>query len=118
MKKITIKSYVIGFTFSLILTLSAYFLVSMHINSDFGILSQQILIPLIIGIAILQLIVQLIFFLHLTHESKPRWNFVFFISTIGVILIVVVGSVWIMNHLNYNMNPQQVDQYVQSQDGF
>jgi cytochrome o ubiquinol oxidase subunit IV len=118
MKKITIKSYILGFVLSLILTLSAYFITSMHINSDFGVISQQILIPIIIGIAILQLIVQLIFFLHLTHESKPRWNLVFFVSTIGIILIVIVGSIWIINHLNYNMNPQQVDQYIQSQDGF
>ena len=38
----------------------------------------------------------------------------------GIILIVVVGSIWIMDHLNYNMmaSPADMNTYIQSQDGF
>ena len=93
-------------------------MVLIHTTSYHETISHEVLIPLIIGIALVQLVVQLIFFLHLLNESKPRWNLIFFISTIGIILIVVVGSVWIMNHLNYNMMPMQMNKYIQSQDGF
>jgi cytochrome o ubiquinol oxidase operon protein cyoD len=78
------------------------------------------IVPAIIILAIVQLLVQLIFFMHLASENGPRWKLAVLISTVGIILIVVVGSIWIMNHLNYNMmaNPTQMNQYIQSQDGF
>jgi cytochrome o ubiquinol oxidase subunit IV len=89
-----------------------------HINSHHTLPPDEILIPILLIVAILQLIVQLIFFLHLIHESKPRWNLLFFISTIGIILIMIIGGIWIMNHLNYNMTPQKVNQYIQNEDAF
>jgi hypothetical protein len=32
----------------------------------------------------------------------------------------VIGSIWIMGHLNYNMmaSPSDMNSYIQSQDGF
>ncbi len=107
----TLKSYVIGFILSIVLSLGAYSIVTQHM------LKSDLLLTAIIGLALIQLVVQLLFFLHMGRESKPRWNLVFFISTVGIILIVVIGSIWIMNHLNYNMTPQKIDQYVQNQDG-
>ena len=35
---------------------------------------------------------------------------------LGIVLIIVGGSVWIMNNLNYRMTPQQMEQYLKSQD--
>lgn len=112
MKNKNLKSYIVGFALSVILTLSAYFAVIDNL------LKGDILIATIFVIAIAQLIVQLVFFLHLGQESKPRWNLVIFISTIGLVFIIVIGSIWIMNHLNYNMSPLQMEKYTQSQDGF
>ena len=106
------KQYFIGFALSLLFTLFAYLSVVYHL------LSGGALVATIFVFAMLQLFVQLFFFLHLGKEKKPYWNLVFFISTVGIILIVVVGSVWIMNHLNYNMMPgPKMDQTIIKVEG-
>lgn len=95
----TRKSYIVGFVLSLILTLTAYFAVT---NEVFA--KEQI--PYFIcSLGLVQAVVQLIFFLHLGSGSHPRWNVVIFLFMFAVLLIVVVGSLWIMAHLNYNMMP-------------
>ncbi|HEX7041737.1 MAG TPA: cytochrome o ubiquinol oxidase subunit IV [Patescibacteria group bacterium] len=112
-KKIKISTYVLGFLMSVILTLLAYFLAVTKTSFD-----SFILIVIFMVLALIQLIVQLVFFLHMANESRPRWNLLFFMTTLGGILILIVGSIWIMYHLNYNMTPQQINNYVESQDGF
>ena len=110
-QKTTFRTYIIGFSLSVILTTLAYLLVTQHV------FTSTILISAIIVLALVQLVVQLIFFLHLGKGSNSRWNIVIFLSTIGIIFIVVTGSIWIMNHLNRNMTPKEMNQYVQNQDG-
>lgn len=90
-----LKSYIVGFLLSIIYTIAAYVVVVRHL------LSGGNLTFFIIGLGVLQAAVQLTFFLHLNMENKPRLNLVLFISTLGVILIVVIGSIWIMSNLNY-----------------
>lgn len=116
----SLRSYFWGFVLSVVLTLAAYILVEIHINSLHEIIPHSILIPAVLILAVIQLLVQLIFFMHLASENGPRWKLAVFISTIGIILIIVVGGIWIMNHLNYNMmaSPSQMNNYIQSQDGF
>jgi cytochrome o ubiquinol oxidase subunit IV len=113
----TLKSYIIGFVLSVVLTLTAF---SVVMYPAFFHLGYSAVVPAILILAVIQLLVQLIFFMHLASETGPRWKLAVLISTIGIILIVVVGSIWIMNHLNYNMmaNPSQMNTYIQSQDGF
>lgn len=110
-------SYIFGFLLSVILTLSAYILAQIHITSTHEIISHEVLIPLLIGLAMVQLCVQLIFFLHLFQESKPRWNFLFFVGTFMGVLLVVVMSLWIMGHLNYNMTPDQMKNQILHDEG-
>ncbi len=95
----TLKAYTLGFVLSILLTLAAYFIVANHL------LSGSMATITIVVLAFIQLWVQLIFFLHLGQESKPRWNLSMFLATSSLILIVVIGSLWIMHHLNYNMMP-------------
>ena len=96
----SLKSYITGFLLSLILTLLAYFLVTHGIFKHAGNLTAAVLI-----LAVTQLILQLKFFLHLNFKEQGRWNLIFLISTFSIVFIVVIGSLWIMNHLNYNMMP-------------
>lgn len=114
--KATLTSYIIGFALSVVLTLTAFFLVMYPAAFHIGV---GVLIPAIIILAIFQLLVQLIFFMHLVTETGPRWKLAVFISTFGIIMIVVIGSIWIMAHLNYNMmaSPSEMNAYIQSQDG-
>ena len=93
----TVRYYTIGFILSIALTIIPYVLVTQHLlDSDLTVFS-------IVVAGILQLAVQLIFFLHLGSESKPRWNLMAFIFTIVIVVILVVGSLWIMHNLDYNM---------------
>lgn len=118
--KFTLKSYIIGFVLSLVLTLTAAGLVWEHVRSGHAVFSHPFLAGAIIVLAIVQLFVQLIFFMHLAGESGPRWRLGALLSTAGIIAIIVVGAIWIMGHLNYNMmaSPAQMETYIQSQDGF
>jgi len=108
----TLSSYITGFAFSLILTLTAYFLVVDQAYHGTG------LRLLIAVLALGQFITQMVFFLHLGRETKPRWKLLVFGGMVTVVVILIGGSLWIMSSLNYHMTPSQVDQYMQSQDGF
>lgn len=106
--------YVVGFGLSLLLTFLAYVTV---IGKAF---SPQFTIGLIIFFAVIQLFVQLIFFLHLGREAKPRWRLVTLGFGVLVVGIVAFGSLWIMDNLNYNMmrSPEKVHEYMHKQGGF
>lgn len=108
----SLKSYVTGFLLSLLLTFVAYWLV---VEQD---ISGGSLVAAILVLAVLQLLVQLVFFLHLGRESRPRWNLLAFLFAGLVVLIIVVGSIWIMNNLNYNMmSPQTTDKHIIEDEG-
>jgi cytochrome o ubiquinol oxidase operon protein cyoD len=117
--KATLKGYIWGFILSVVLTLAAAGLVWTHGNFWGMTVPVALLVPALLVLAVIQLFVQLIFFMHLSAGSESRWRLGAFISTAGIILIVIIGSIWIMNHLNYNMmaSPSEMNAYIQSQDG-
>ena len=102
-------SYTIGFVSSLILTFIPYLVVTRH-------LAGEATIPIVVILAVLQLVVQLVFFLHLSAHPKERWNLAALIFTILMLWFIVIGSLWIMNHLNRNMTQQQIDTYMHKQN--
>lgn len=95
----SLATYTAGFVLSVVLTVAAYYFV---VNDTFA---HRELIAIIVGLAVAQLMVQLLFFLHLGKESKPRWNLIVFMFMLMVVGIVVIGSIWIMDNLDYNMMP-------------
>ena len=106
------KSYVVGFILSVLTTLLAYFFV---VNDLWP---KEMLVFIVMAIAVVQLIVQVVFFLHIGRGS--RWKLMTFIFTILIVAIVVVGSIWIMDNLNYNMmdmTPQEQQQYMSEHEG-
>jgi cytochrome o ubiquinol oxidase operon protein cyoD len=112
----SVASYIGGFLLSLILTLTAYFLVARHVNSKHAAISHTVLVFMITALAIIQLLVQLTFFLHVDSEKKPRWNLTVMLFAVTVLVIIVFGSLWIMNNLNYHMDSQQqINKYLRSQ---
>lgn len=93
----SLKSYIVGFILSIVLTLLA-----------FGAVMQQWFSPLLIVtfvtvMAVFQLLIQLIFFLHLNSDSKPYWNLSAFLFAMLIVVVIVVASIWIMYNLNVNM---------------
>lgn len=98
----SVWSYVVGFILSLIYTFIPYFLV---VNE---MLTGTTLLLVILGIAVLQMAIQLFFFLHLGRGPKPLYNVVFFFATAGVIVLTIGASLFIMDNLYRNMTPDEV----------
>lgn len=92
----TLQAYITGFVLCVAITLVAYFSV---VNHQF---SGNALLYWIGWLALIQFFVQMIFFLHLGRESKPRWKLVVFWFMTLVVVILVFGSLWIMTNLNYH----------------
>ena len=113
-EKNQVKTYTIGFLLSSLLTFLAYGVVTS------GVVSLAYALALIILFAIVQLFVQLVFFLHLGSETTPRWRLVTLAFGVLVVAIVVFGSLWIMDNLNYNMmhSSHETEKYIDRQGGF
>ncbi|MNH18281.1 Cytochrome bo(3) ubiquinol oxidase subunit 4 [compost metagenome] len=111
-----VRLYVAGFVLAVVLTLAAYVVVMEQL------FEQYVAVYILVGLALVQFAVQLVFFLHLGQERKPRWNMAVFFFTLLVLVVIVLGSLWIMYNLNYSMNmtPAQMDEFMikQSDKGF
>ena len=93
----SVRTYCIGFVLSLVFTAIPYYLV---VNQS---LTGRMLLATILGFAFLQMAVQIFFFLHLGRGPKPFYNVGFFVGTFGAILVVVGGSIYIMDQMKGNM---------------
>jgi cytochrome o ubiquinol oxidase operon protein cyoD len=87
----------VGFLSSLAFTSASFFLVITRIIPTGS-------IPYTIAfLALVQAVVQLRFFLHVGEEPRPKWESVSFYFMIGILLIIVLGTLWIMNDLDERM---------------
>lgn len=90
--------YTFGFVLCSILTLLAFFTVMS------GAYSKTFTFVMIYSAACLQFVVQLIYFLRLNVQTKQgQTNVMSFIFTLVILTSIVLGSLWIMWNLNYNM---------------
>lgn len=110
----TVTTYVAGFVLSVVLTLVAYVLV---VNQ--AIPNRDILLGAVIGLAVVQFVVQMVFFLHLGRERGARFNLVVFSFMLMVLFILVLGTLWIMHDLDYNMmSPEELERYIVEDEGY
>jgi cytochrome o ubiquinol oxidase operon protein cyoD len=93
------KSYMIGFILSVILTVIPFGLVMT------GVLPTQTTGLLIVAAAAVQMVVHMVYFLHMSPKSEGGWNMLALLFTIVVVVICLAGSIWVMYHLNTNMMP-------------
>lgn len=103
------KAYFLGFLLSLILTIGAYFAVVGHS------FSPAVLLILVALGSVAQIFLQFVCFLRLgvgpisegekqqILNEPTRWNVIFFLFTVLIALVIVIGSLWIMANLNYRM---------------
>lgn len=87
----SLKSYVIGFALSIVLTIIPLVVV---MN---GMLGRVGMTVVVLAAATLQFIVQLVFFMHIREEEKPRYNLMALLLGILLLLTIVIGSIWIMS---------------------
>jgi len=93
----SVKSYLTGFVLAAILTVIPFWVVM-----D-GSLSSFATGAVVVVAGILQLLVHLVFFLHLDRSSAARWNVNAGMFTVLVIGIIIGGSLWVMWNMNYHM---------------
>ena len=93
----SVREYVIGLMLSIVLTAIPFGLVMS------GAASETLSITLILLCAAAQVMVQLIFFLHMNASSEQAWNVNSGLFAVVLVAILIVGSIWIMQHLNHNM---------------
>lgn len=93
----SVKEYLWGLFWSIVLTAVPFAMV-MTGGFDTG-----LTLVIILLCAIAQVFVQLVFFLHMNTSSEQIWNTVSAVFIVLIVAIVVLGSIWIMNHLNHNM---------------
>ncbi len=111
-------TYVIGFNAALLLSIASYLIVTEAWLGDAASLTMLI----ILGLAVVQLVIQLVCFLHMGADRDPFSRTGTFLFTIGMALIIVIGSLWIMQNLDYRMHisPDAMQEYMlqQNKKGF
>ena len=96
----SMRDYLIGFFLSVILTAIPFWLVMTGAIAD-----KQATALVIMAFAIVQIVVHMIYFLHMNTKSEGGWSFLALIFTITLVVITLCGSIWVMHHLNTNMMP-------------
>ena len=96
----TFQSYMTGFVLSVILTVIPFWLVMGNVLDNSLVTSLVIL-----ALGGVQMVVHVIYFLHMSTKSESGWTFMALIFTITLVVIMLAGSVWVMYHLNHNMMP-------------
>ena len=96
----SLRGYLTGFVLAAILTVIPFWLVMGHVIQN-----HTVLIIIILGLAFLQILVHMFFFLHLDARSEGGWNMLALIFTAVLVVIVLGASIWVMYNENANMMP-------------
>jgi cytochrome o ubiquinol oxidase operon protein cyoD len=94
-----IRGYLVGFGLSVLATVVAFFL------SGTSLVWQPSIPAALIVLAIAQMGVHIVFFLHITTRPDSINNVMALVFGVFIVFVLIVGSVWIMTHLNHNMIP-------------
>ncbi|CAL4324773.1 cytochrome o ubiquinol oxidase subunit IV [Buchnera aphidicola] len=92
-----IKSYALGFLFSIILTALSFVITMTHFFSN------KINYITIIICAIMQIFVHFVYFLNLNFTFQKHWYVISLLFVMIIVFIIVFGSIWIMSNLNHHM---------------
>ena len=96
----TFKGYMTGFVLAVILTAIPFWLVMGKVFP-----SSSTTAFVIVAIAAVQVVVHMIYFLHMNTRSEGGWSLLALGFTVVVLFIMLAGSIWVMFHLNANMMP-------------
>jgi len=96
----TFRGYATGFILSVVLTAIPFWFV---MGGVFEKSSTTAIMILFLGA--IQIVVHMIYFLHMNGKSEGGWNLLSLIFTIVLVVIALSGSLWVMYHLNQNMMP-------------
>ena len=107
----SLKDYAIGFILSVILTAIPFWLV---MTKAFDKSSTTAIV--ILGFAAVQVIVHMVYFLHMNGKAEGGWSLLATMFTLVLLVIVLAGSIWVMYHMNINMMPSMGNEVHNMQD--
>lgn len=96
----SMRDHLIGFFLSVVLTAIPFWLVMSGALPD-----RQATALVIMAFAAVQIVVHMIYFLHMNSKSENGWTVMALIFTLILVVIALSGSLWVMYHLNHNMMP-------------
>jgi cytochrome o ubiquinol oxidase operon protein cyoD len=96
-----VGSYLVGLALATLLTIVSFF-----ISGTTLVWEPSIPVALVV-LAIAQMGVHLVFFLHITSGPDNVNNVMALAFGVLIVLLVLAGSLWIMAHLNQNMMPME-----------
>ena len=96
----TFKGYMTGFVLSIILTAIPFWMVMGNVFEK-----PSTTAIVILAFAAVQIVVHMVYFLHMDSKSQHGWTMLAFIFTVVVVVITLTGSLWVMYHMNNNMMP-------------
>jgi cytochrome o ubiquinol oxidase subunit IV len=102
-----VLSYLVGLGLATLLTMVSFFIAGTTL-----VWGHSIPVALCV-LAIAQMGVHLVFFLHITTGPDNVNNVMALAFGVLIVLLLLAGSLWIMAHMNHNMMP--VDQLMQMQ---
>ncbi len=91
------KSYLTGFLLCVVLTVIPFALV---MNPVF---SRPTTLLILVAFAVAQIVIQLVYFLHMNRSSEGGWNLISFIFTLVILFIIVALSIWIIWSMHFYM---------------
>ena len=93
------KDYLVGFGLAVVLTAVPFWLVIARP------LSTQPTALIIMALAAAQMVIHMIYFLHMNRRAEGGWSIMALLFTAVLVLIALSGSLWVMYHMNVNMMP-------------
>ena len=98
------RGYRIGTLLSIVLTVIPFWLVM-----DKVIASPVTTAGIVMALGAVQIVVHMVYFLHMNTKSEGGWNALALTFTIVIVVIALSGSLWVMHNLNANMAPMSPD---------
>ncbi|WP_120968140.1 cytochrome o ubiquinol oxidase subunit IV [Comamonas sp. lk] len=97
---VSMGDYVKGFILAVILTAIPFYLVMNNVITD-----RTTAVAVLGGFAIVQVLVHMVYFLHMNGKIQGGWTMLSTIFTVIFLSIAIAGTLWVMFHMNANMMP-------------
>jgi len=108
----TFSGYMAAFVLSIILTAIPFWLVMAKVIAD-----RNTAVLVLGGFAVIQILVHMVFFLHMNGKVEGGWTLLSTIFTVVFVAIAITGTLWVMFHMNANMMPEHPQVPASAQHG-
>jgi cytochrome o ubiquinol oxidase operon protein cyoD len=105
-----VRSYVLGLALAIALTLASFWVARTHI-----LYGPSVPVALV-ALAVAQMGIHLVFFLHITTAPDNTNNVLALALGVLIVFVLIFGTAWVMAHMNHNMMPLQETMRMQHQN--